>query len=249
MQDRKTIVVTGASRGIGAATAIELARRGYRVGCLSRGGQPPEGSESEPADVRGRFLCRVCDVTDEEGLISAFRSLALEAGGLSGLVNNAGVHREEKARTLTTQALNDVLAANTVSVFVAAREVYPYLVESGGGLIVNIGSFFGRLGVKGSLAYCASKAAVAAMTRCLAAEWGGKGIAVLNVAPGYVETEVNREYLRDPAHRAAVSSRIFTRRPGQPAEVARLVAALYVENIGFLTGETIYIDGGQSVAL
>lgn len=249
MKVAQTIVVTGASRGIGAATAVELARRGYQVACLSRSGDIPLTDSADAESLRGRFLGYACDVTDETSLAAVFQTIAQATGGFVGLVNNAGIHREERARSMTTEAFRNVLDVNAVSTFVSAREAYPYLVESGGGLIVNIGSFFDRLGVKGSVAYCASKAAVAAMTRCLAAEWGAKKISVLNVAPGYIETDVNREYLSDADNRAAVSSRIFAGRPGRPDEVARLVASLFCENIQFLTGETICIDGGQSVSL
>ena len=243
----RTIVITGASRGIGAAIAGELARRGHRVACLSRSGTLPDIGDAET--LAGRFLCVACDVTREEEVRAAFKRIAGETGGFSGLVNNAGIHREGPSRAFATADFEEVLRVNTVASFVAAREAYPYLIEAGQSLVVNIGSFFDRLGVKGSTAYCASKAALAAITRCLAAEWGHKGVAVLNVAPGYIETDINRDYLNDPVHGQNVRSRVFVGRPGTPEEVARLVAALYGEDLPFLTGETIYIDGGQSVSL
>jgi NAD(P)-dependent dehydrogenase (short-subunit alcohol dehydrogenase family) len=249
MSAHQTIIVTGASRGIGAATALELARRGFTVGCLSRSGTIPVFEKPEDHTLATRLLPQVCDVTDETSVIAAFSAIAEKTGGISGLVNNAGIHREGLARKLPTAELQAVLMANTVSPFVAAREAYPYLVDAGGGLIVNIGSFFDRIGARGSIAYCASKAAVAAMTRVMAAEWGVKGISVLNIAPGFIETDVNKEYLSDPAIRAQVSASTFVGRPGRTDEVARLVSALFSEKIQFLTGETICIDGGQSVSL
>jgi NAD(P)-dependent dehydrogenase (short-subunit alcohol dehydrogenase family) len=243
----QAIIVTGASRGIGAEIAAELARRGERVACLSRSGTAPEVADLDA--LRHRFICLPCDVSREADLRETFKKIADLAGGIRGLVNNAGIHRDGPSRSFATEDFEEVLRVNTLSVFVASREAFPYLAEAGGGLIVNIGSFFERLGAKGSTAYCASKAAVAAITRCLAAEWGRKGISVLNVAPGYIETDINRDYLNDPEHGEKVRSRIFPGRPGQPAEVARLVAALFVERIGFLTGESIYIDGGHSISL
>ncbi len=118
----------------------------------------------------------------------------------------------------------------------------------GGGMILNMGSFFDRLGVSRNLAYAASKAAVGAITRCLAVEWAQQGIIVLNVAAGYIETNLNKEFLRRKSVRDYLLPRIPLGRPGKPEEVARLVAALFSEELPFMTGETIYIDGGQSIS-
>ena len=126
----------------------------------------------------------------------------------------------------------------------AAREVYPHLKDNGG-TVVNIGSFFDRMGVRDNMAYCASKAAVAAMTRCMAVEWAGDGIRVMNVAPGYIATDLNSDYLAREKVQVWMKQRIPTGGPGSPEEVARLIAAIFCEGIGFLTGETIYIDGGH----
>ena len=115
-------------------------------------------------------------------------------------------------------------------------------------MIVNIGSFFDRIGVKRNVAYCAAKAAVGAITRCLAVEWGGKGIRVVDVAPGYIETDLNREALRQPAMKEFLAKRVPLGGAGTPQAVAKLVGALLTDDIPFLTGETIYIDGGQGIA-
>ncbi|WP_454693421.1 SDR family NAD(P)-dependent oxidoreductase [Achromobacter aegrifaciens] len=247
MTASKAIVVSGASRGIGAAIAGELARRGHRVACLSRSGAQPAIIDIDA--LAERFLCIACDVSHEEDLKAAFRTTAEWAGGISGLVNNAGVHGEGPSRLFTTQEFEDIMRVNATALFVASREAYPYLVDTGQSLIVNIGSFFGRMGAKGNTAYSASKAAVEAITRCLAAEWGRKGISVLNVAPGYIETEINRDYLQAPDNKEKVRARAAIGRPGTTDEVARLIAALYAERIAFLTGETIVIDGGHSTSM
>jgi NAD(P)-dependent dehydrogenase (short-subunit alcohol dehydrogenase family) len=245
----RTIAVTGTSRGIGAETANELARRGFLVGCLSRGGGYPEGHADLPPAVRDRLFPIQCDVTDEALLVEAFDALALRTGGIDGLINNAGVHREAKALNMTAAEFEDVMRTNATAVLIACREVHPHLVKRGRGMIINIGSFFDKLGTRGSIAYAASKAAVGAITRGLAAEWGRDEIAVLMLAPGYIETDINRAYLADPVTGKFVKSRTFTKRAGRVDEVARLVAALVTEDISFLTGETIYLDGGQGVAL
>jgi NAD(P)-dependent dehydrogenase (short-subunit alcohol dehydrogenase family) len=197
---RGVIAVTGASRGLGAAISLELARRGFVVGCLSRRGRGPE-DVAVPADVAPR------------------------------LIN-----------------LTSVMRTNATAVLAVCREAYPHLVARGGGIIVNLGSFFDKLGVPRNLAYSASKAAVGAITRCLAVEWAPRGITVVNVAPGYVETDFNREFLGRPEVQEFLRRRIPVRRTGTATEVARLVAMLFTEQIGYLTGETIYADGGHGIA-
>ena len=231
----KVIAVTGASRGIGAAIAAELVRRGFAVGSLTRKAIGVDGT-----------LPIACDVNDEESLKQAFKTLADKTGRIDGLVNNAGVHLYGKSAELPTARYEEVMDTNARSVFLCSREAYPYLARAGG-TIVNIGSFFDKLGVKQNLAYCASKAAVGAITRCLAVEWAAKGIRVLDVAPGYIETELNAEAMKGPL-RAFLESRIPGKRPGTAAQVARLVASLFGEDNAFLTGETIYLDGGQGMA-
>lgn len=227
------VVVTGASKGIGAAIAHDLEHRGFEVVCLSRSGIAPYGKG------------RVCDVTDEQTVRTALADIA--AGGpIVGLVNNAGLHIGGSVASLETAVFEQVMQLNATAVMVVAREAYPFLRESRG-LVVNIGSFFDKLGVPDNLAYCASKAAVAAMTRCMAVEWASDGIRVVNVAPGYIETDLNRDFLQREKVRRWLSRRVPAQRPGSPDEVGRLVGALFKENIGFLTGETIYIDGGQGM--
>ncbi|MBI4083766.1 MAG: SDR family oxidoreductase [Candidatus Lambdaproteobacteria bacterium] len=247
MADARVIAVTGASRGIGAAIALELARRGFRVGCLTRGGRGPARGAADP-DLARRLRAYPCDVTDEAALAEALRAVVREHGRLDGLVNNAGIHLRGPSERFASADFERVLATNATAVFRGCREAYPHLLASGGGLIVNIGSFFARLGVPHNAAYSASKAAVEALTRCLAVEWGGQGIRVVNVAPGYIETDLNRDFLRREAVRAQLAQRIPAGAPGRPEDVARLVGALFAEDIPFLTGETITLDGGQTIA-
>jgi NAD(P)-dependent dehydrogenase (short-subunit alcohol dehydrogenase family) len=241
----RVIAVTGASRGIGAAIALELRRRGHVVGCLARSGKGPDTAEE--AETTGRFIEIVCDVTRESSVSDALARLADAAGALNGLVNNAGILRDGASHELPTATYEEVMATNATSAFVCSREAYPHLARAGGGIIVNIGSFFDKVGVKRNLAYCASKAALGAITRCLAVEWAAKGIRVIDVAPGYIETDLNRAAFAGPL-REYLAKRIPGRKHGNAEDVARLVAAIYGEDIPFLTGETIYIDGGQGIA-
>lgn len=232
------IIVTGASRGIGAAIAAELVRRGYPVACLSRSG-------TIPFSAGPGVTTHACDMTDEVAVCAAIARIA-ETGPVAGLVNNAGQHAGGPTASLTRNAFEGVMALNATAPMIAAREIYRHLRENGG-LIINIGSLFDKMGVPDNLAYCASKAAVAAMTRCLAVEWAADGIRVLNVAPGYIETDLNRDWLAREKVRAWLGGRIPTGGAGQPEVVARLVGALFDEDIGYLTGETIYLDGGQGI--
>lgn len=241
-----TIAVTGANRGIGAAIALALARAGYRVACLTRSGSLPDAGAED--SVHARLLPLRCDVQDEAAVAAALAQAAAGEGGLIGLVNNAGLHTTAKSAELATADYERLMAINATAVFTAARAAYPHLARAGGGLIVNIGSFFDKLGVKRNLAYCASKAAVGAITRCLAVEWAADNIRVVDVAPGYIVTDLNREMMTAGPLRAYLDKRIPRAEPGSADEVGRLVAALYREDLRFLSGETIYIDGAQGIA-
>jgi NAD(P)-dependent dehydrogenase (short-subunit alcohol dehydrogenase family) len=236
------VIVTGASRGIGAAVSMALADRGYLVAGLSRTGDAPSGAEDP-----GKFLLRKCDVTDETAIRESFAWVAEEAGGIRCLINNAGLHTNARSAELTLEGYNETMAINATSVMLGSREAFPYLEARGGGLIINMGSFFDKIGVPQNLSYCASKAAVGAITRCLAVEWARFGIRVVNLAPGYIATDLNKDFLAQKRQRDFLASRIPTGAPGTAEDVARMIGALLDEDIPYLTGETIYLDGGQSI--
>jgi len=243
---KRVIAVTGASRGIGAAIALELARRNFTVACLTRKGR---GTETGDAKRYGkRFVNVVCDVTDEKSIKAAFAEVVKKAGALHGLVNNAGIHLDAPSHELATAVYEQVMATNATAVFAVCREAYPHLAKSGGGTIVNIGSMFDRMGVKRNVAYCASKAAVGAITRCLAVEWASRGIRVIDVAPGYIVTDLNSDAMTKGPLADYLRKRIPSGTVGTKADVAKLVAAILSEELPFLTGETIYIDGAQGIA-
>lgn len=239
---KRTIIVTGASRGIGAGVAKELAKRGFTVACLSRSGDAPEGATDKDA-----FLCQACDVTDEANIKATFTMVADKCGGIHGLVNNAGIFEEQRSADLALALYDRIMTANATSVMLGCREAYPYLVKSGGGLIVNMGSFWDKLGVSRNIPYCASKAAIGAITRCLAVEWARKNIRVLDVAPGFIDTDFNRDFFAKPENQEWLNQRAPTGKPGKVEDVAKFVGSLFADDIPFLTGETIYLDGGQSI--
>jgi NAD(P)-dependent dehydrogenase (short-subunit alcohol dehydrogenase family) len=241
------IIVTGASRGIGAAIAESLAQAGFMVGCLSRSGDAPQRPNASHA-VRKYWLTGACDVTNPEQVRRAMQDIRERCGlPIAGLVNNAGIHMEGKSESLPLEEFDKVMQTNAASVLIGSQCVYPHLRDQGG-LIVNIGSFFDKMGVKRNLAYCASKAAVGAITRCLAVEWAPAGIRVMNVAPGYILTDLNREALSNGPLRSFLEKRIPGGTPGSAEDIGALVALLFAMPGRFMTGETIYIDGAQGVA-
>jgi NAD(P)-dependent dehydrogenase (short-subunit alcohol dehydrogenase family) len=244
---QQCIVVTGASRGIGAAIAHRLAQQGHFVACLSRTGAPP-AIPNASADVINHWLPLQADVTDVTSLRVAFEAIIARGLQITGLVNNAGVHLEGPSAEISSDHWREVLDTNATSVLTTSQVAYPALLAAGGGLIVNIGSFFDKMGVKRNLAYCASKAAVGAITRCLAVEWANKGIRVIDVAPGYIQTDLNADALSKGPLRAYLEKRIPAGEPGTADDVASLVASLFADGGRFLTGETIYIDGAQGIA-
>ena len=197
-----TIIVTGASRGIGAAIAKDLAGRGYQVAGLSRSGT---------CDVGTGYAC---DMNDEGAIARSFGEIAAKHA-IVGLVNNAGQYQTGRTSTLSTLDYEATMRTNATSVFVAAREVYPHMKAAGGGLIVNISSFFARLGVSQHLAYCASKGAIEAMTRCLAVEWARDKIRVMSIAPGYIHTDFNKDYFESDLGQNMLKARVPVRRVGE----------------------------------
>ena len=230
---KSQVIVTGGSRGIGAAIATALDQAGYDVVSVSRSGTAPAGRAIS------------CDITDEDSLRQVFGEIGAE-GPVCGLVNNAGHHIGSRSSELALEDYEAVMRLNATAVMLASREAYP-LLKASGGTIINIGSFFDKLGGPHTLAYCASKAAVGAITRCLAVEWAQDGIRVLNVAPGYIMTDLNRDYLTRDKIRTWLEKRIATGEPGKPEDVAQLVVGLMTSSIPYLTGETIYIDGAQGM--
>ena len=241
------IIVTGASRGIGAGIALRLAKAGYDVGCLSRSGERPQVEGVAP-EVAARWFEAKCDVSQPDQLAAVFKEIEARSGSrLVGLVNNAGIHSADKITEISGDEWRKVMDVNAYSVLAASQTIYPYLIKNSGGIIVNIGSFYDKLGVKQHLVYCATKAAVGAMTRCMAVEWAPKNIRVINIGPGYILTEFNREAMEEGALAAYLAKRIPGGKPGQADDVGNLVTKLFELDSPFLTGDTIYIDGAHGM--
>jgi len=245
------VAVTGASRGLGVEIVRALDERGFIVAALSRKGIGPEQGDL-PGAVKNRLINLPCDVTNEDSIAAALAEIDSKPGGLRYLINNAGIHLLGPSRSFTNDDFRQVLETNVIGAFAVARAAYPYLREhhkenGQNSAIINIGSFFDRLATPHNTAYSASKAALAAMNRCLAAEWAKDHISLVNVAPGYIDTDIARDYLALDEVKAYFARRAPIGRPSQPEEVADFTARLLDGDLMLLTGETIYVDGGHSI--
>jgi NAD(P)-dependent dehydrogenase (short-subunit alcohol dehydrogenase family) len=246
-EPNRAIVVTGASSGIGEAIAGALAVDGFVVACLSRRGTVPLIADSTTA---ARLVGIECDVSDEGSRVAAIRQVEKLDCSIDGLVNAAGYQLQTPSAEVAMEEIRQILETNLIGSIRLCQLLFDaFRSNASGGLIVNIGSFYGKLGVPNFLAYSASKAALEAVTRTLAVEWARQGICVLNVAPGYVETGLNADFLETPGNRELLARKVPVGRLGTSEEIARLVTVLFRERIGFLTGETIYVDGAHGVRL
>jgi len=242
---RGVVAITGAERGIGAAIARDLIGRGFTVAVLSIDARRPDPGKLT-ALQRKRLHAFACDITNETQAAKALAQAAKLPGGLVGLVNNAGIQKDGPSHRFPTADFEAVLRTNVLGTFAMCRLAHPHLVKQGG-LIVNISSFWDRMGVKNQVAYAASKAAVSSITRSLAVEWAKEGIRVLAVAPGYIETDMNRAALANAKIQAYIAKRIPRGKSGVPEDIACVVGALYDTDMAFLTGEIIHVDGGQGI--
>ncbi|MGO1879976.1 MAG: SDR family NAD(P)-dependent oxidoreductase [Microbacterium gubbeenense] len=229
------IVVTGAASGIGAATVAHLRSRGRVVAGIDL-----VGTGTDPADPR------LADVTDAEAVTRAIERIDNEVGPVRGLVTCAGIIRVEDALEVPAEEFRQVLDVNVTGTFLAAQAAARVMARHGCGSIVTIASVSGVLAAPHRAAYSASKGAVIAMTRALALDLAPRGIRVNAVAPGSTETPLLRS-VQSPALREAVLASVPLGRLGQSAEIAEVVEYLLGDGASFVTGQTLAVDGGQSV--
>src|SRR5215831_2144876 len=241
-------LVTGASRGIGRAIALALGTAGADVACCARSKDQMEETAEEIRSRGPRAGGFAMDVTQALDIDRAVREVEAALGPVDILVNNAGVTLEKKTVEVTDEEWERVLTTNLTSMFRLARRVAPGMIARGGGKIINIGSMYGALGVPRYAAYCASKAAVEALTRSLGAEWARHGIQVNCLAPGYMNTDIPREAMADEKRRTLFLSKVPARRIGEPEEAGPLAVYLASAASDFMTGQTLYLDGGQTIA-
>ncbi len=238
----RTAVVTGASRGIGAAVAAGLLRAGADVVGLQRGPVPDELAEL--ARTHGRRLHRVgVDLADPASVETAVAK-ALELGPVDILVNNAGTQIRHAAADFPLPDFDAVLAVNLRAVFQLCQAFGRPMLDRGWGRVVNVASLLSFQGGIRVPAYAASKGAVAQLTKALCNEWAGRGVAVNAVAPGYVDTEMNEALVADPERHAAISARIPAGRWGSGEDLAGAVVFLSSDAAAYVHGVVLPVDGG-----
>ncbi|MDC7120294.1 3-oxoacyl-ACP reductase FabG [Cellulomonas fimi] len=248
MTDARTALVTGAARGIGAATARRLARDGYRVAALDL---REEDAETTAAAIRadgGDALAVGADVGDEDAVVQAVAHVARTLGPPTVLVNNAGILRDNLLFKMSTADFDDVLRVHLRGAFLVSRAVQAHQVEARWGRVVNLSST-SALGNRGQANYAAAKAGMQGFTKTLAIELGPFGVTVNAVAPGFVETEMTRavaERVGVPFEDllAAEAKAVPVRRVGQPEDIAAAVSFFASEEAGFVSGQVLYVAGG-----
>jgi 3-oxoacyl-[acyl-carrier protein] reductase len=236
----KTALVTGASRGIGAAIAAELAARGaFVVGTATS----EAGAAAISHALGAQGVGKVLRVEDPQSCEAVIASIEAEHGGLAILVNNAGITRDGLLMRMKDADFFDVLNTNLGSVFRLSKLAIKGMLKRRAGRIVSIASVVGVMGNAGQSNYAAAKAGMIGFSKSLAKEIGSRGITVNVVAPGFIETDMTAALTVEA--KAALSQQIALARLGQPADIAKAVAFLVSDDAAYITGETLHVNGGM----
>jgi NAD(P)-dependent dehydrogenase (short-subunit alcohol dehydrogenase family) len=241
----KVMLVTGAARGLGRAIAVAFAHAGADI-ALGLRDVNTAGDVAREIEGMGRKALRIqMDVTNLNQISRAVQDTAQHFGALDILVNNAGGGPSGLALDVSEEDFDQTLAVNLKGTFFASQAAARIMMQRSCGRIINLSSQAGFVALPSESAYCASKAAISHLTKCLAVEWGQHNITVNAVAPTFIATPGTDEALGDPSFRADVVERIAAlHRIGEPMEVAGAVLFLASPAAGLITGHTILIDGG-----
>ncbi len=241
MEDKKTVLVTGSSRGIGAAIAGHLASLKMKVAVTysrSRG-----KAEELMGQLTGEgHLLLPMDLNDENSIEEAFDRITKEFGGLFGLVNNGGITSDQLLLRMKTSDFDKVIQTNLKGTFLCTKRAVRIMMKARAGSIVNITSVIGRTGGEGQANYAASKAGIEAFSRSVAREVGSRGIRVNCVAPGFMTTDMTKGLT--PERKKAILSAVPLKSMGQPLDVAHSVAFLLSDESKYITGQSIGVNGG-----
>jgi 3-oxoacyl-[acyl-carrier protein] reductase len=244
----RVAIVTGAARGIGAATALRLAQDGYAVGVLDLDESAGKGTVEAIEAAGGRALAVGANVCDSAAVDAAVERVAAELGAPTVLINNAGVTRDNMLFKMTEDDWDTVMNVHLRGAFLMSRAVQKHMIEAKWGRIVNLSSV-SALGNRGQANYSAAKAGLQGFTKTLAIELGKFGVTANAIAPGFIETEMTRA----TAERMGVpfedfikgaASQIPVARVGQPEDIAHLVSFFVSEGAGFVSGQVVYAAGG-----
>ena len=244
--DGRIALVTGGSRGIGAAICEELAAAGATIVVnYARNAQLAEEVCGRIRDAGGSAQAVAGDISTAAGAARLVEQVESETGPIAILVNNAGITRDDLIMRLSEEAWRDVIDTNLGGAFFTCRAVARPMMKRRGGAIVNMSSIVGVRGNAGQTNYAASKAGLIGLTKSLAKELGSRGIRVNAIAPGYISTELT-DVLPEPAREAILSGTPLGRL-GDPADVARAVRFLVSDSAAFITGDVLAVDGGLGI--
>ena len=243
----KVALVTGASRGIGRAIAVELAKHGAEVFCTSTkaGGcdQTLEAIAELENDASAHAL--VCNVSDTESVDALAKGVLEEKGKLDFLINNAGITRDGLFLRMSTDDFDDVIQTNLRGSFLVCKAFARAMAKARAGRIINIGSVVGLSGNAGQANYAASKAGLLGLTKSLAQELGGRGVTANLIAPGFIATDMTASLPDDV--KAEMMKNIPLSRFGDASDIAQMAAFLCSDGASYITGQTLVVDGGMAM--
>ncbi len=242
----KRVLVTGGSRGIGRATVLEFARRGANVAfTYARNADSAEAVRAEAGALGVTCVAYASDVADFEAAKKLVADVKEAFGGIDVLVNNAGIVRDKLILQMTESDWDEVMQTNLKGVFNVTKHAAGVMVKQRKGRVVNIGSISGVAGFAGQTNYAASKAALGGFTKSLANELGRRNVTCVTLALGVVETDMtsglNEEYL------AKMVERVALRRPASTAEIARIIANFASDEMEYVNGQVVIVDGGTGI--
>lgn len=246
MSETRIALVTGASRGIGQAIARVLGASGFFVVGTATSAAGAERIDADLKQHAGQGLGRVLDVTDPESVAALMESIRSEPGEPAVLVNNAGITRDNLLMRMKDAEWDDIIATNLTSVYRLSQACLRPMMKARWGRIVSIASVVGVMGNAGQCNYAAAKAGIIGFSKSLAREVGSRGITVNVVAPGFIATDMT-DALND-TQRAAILSQVALGRLGAAQDIAHAVSFLASDAAGYITGETLHVNGGLYMA-